>query len=117
MHTCVKIPIGHPRSNEHLLISNMFRHGDRLAHPAKTVRRGEDKSNRAHFGNRGEVLKHVTNIRRWLRTHGGADGHHGTSGGEIRKRKGKHEKRRTIFTKLRVFDDYSNDENIQRYIE
>ena len=84
---------------------------------AETLHRGEHEPIQAYFMNRGKTLKHVTNIWRCFRTHGGADGHHCTSVGEIRKREREHEKRRAIFSQLLAFDDYNNYGNIQRYIE
>lgn len=54
---------------------------------------------------------------RCFRTHGGVDGHDFTPDGEVRKRERENETLRTMFMKLRIIDDYSNDDNIQRSIE
>ena len=47
-----------------------------------------------------------------IRTHDGADKHHCTSGGEIRKLEREHAKRTAIFAQFLILDNFSNDGNI-----
>ena len=97
-----------------MFILERFRYGDHLAHghPTETVHRREDEPNCAHLLNHKKVLKHVANMWRCFRAHGDIDGHHCTSGGEIRKRERQNEKPIAIFAKLRIFNDYINDNNV-----
>ena len=47
-----------------------------------------------------------------IRTYDGADKHHCTSGGDIRRRERQNEKRTAIFAQFLILDNFSSDGNI-----
>jgi len=66
--------------------------------------------------NLGKVATRITYVRRQSGTDGGADGHRHTAAGEIGQREREHEQSRAIFAQLWISNDYSNQENVQRYV-